>query len=157
MSARDAGKRPRVLRKARPAIARTGLQEGWADPRIHSDRSRNVGDVSAEAFAKVGDFVDERDLHCKKAVGGRFDEFGVCTAGHDERHATKNERTVKQPQHALCAFILDFDDNTIRVEEIVDSRSFAKKLGIGGNREFRMRAFLGDDIANGGGRADGHC
>ena len=60
----------RVLGKARTAEAGPGVEELGADALVEADAARDVHHVGVDAFAQIGDLVDERDLHRQKHVGG---------------------------------------------------------------------------------------
>ncbi len=83
--ARGADERPTVLRKARAAEARTGMQKLAADAAIEADPLGHVLDIGADPFAQIGDLVDKGDLGREEGVGGVFDQFGGLDVGKQHR------------------------------------------------------------------------
>src|SRR5690606_24764199 len=59
---RHVNQRTHILRKARAAVAHTGIDEGVAYARVGTDADAHVLDVHAQPVAQVRDLVHERDL-----------------------------------------------------------------------------------------------
>ena len=89
--------RQRILREARPAIARTGAQKGVADTRIEPDGTAEIVDIGADLIAQVGHFVDEGHLGGEETVGGVFDQLGGRLVGRDDRRVGLLQRGVEGP------------------------------------------------------------
>ena len=75
MVLRDLDQRAGVLRKARAAKARAGMQEFCADAVVEPDAARDFLHVGADFFRKIGDLVDEGDLGGEKRVRRVFDQL----------------------------------------------------------------------------------
>ena len=76
MIERDLDQRAGILRKARAAEARSGMQEFRADAIVETDAARDLLHIGADFFGKIGDLVDEGDLGGEKGVGRVFDQLG---------------------------------------------------------------------------------
>src|SRR5205823_1679592 len=57
-----------VLRKARAAKTRPGMQKLAANAAVEADAAGHVLDISADPFAKIGNLVNEGDLRREKGV-----------------------------------------------------------------------------------------
>ena len=77
---RDLDQRAGVLREARAAEARAGMQEFAADAVVEPDAARDFLHVGADFLGKIGDLVDEGDLGGEEGVRRVFDQLGGAPA-----------------------------------------------------------------------------
>ena len=68
-SSRRLDQRQRVLGEAGAAIARPWMQELRADAAVEADAAGHILRRRRRPLAKIGDLVDEGDLHREKGVG----------------------------------------------------------------------------------------
>ena len=137
-----------VFGKARAAVANAGAEEFRADAAVESHAAGDLLDIGIGGLAEVRDGVDERDFESKKRVGGVFDDLRAFGGGQQKwrrlgcavRSAdgvralvvfAGGKREVDAAKHGSGSFVVGTDDDTVRVEEVGYSGSFAKKLRIG--------------------------
>ncbi len=133
--ARRPGERRDILREAGAAIARPRMQELVADPAVGPYGACHLLDIRAHLLAKVGDLVDEADLHGEESVRGIFRELGAFAADEHDRRIAKAKRLVDAVHDLARPRIVDADEDAIGVGEILDRRAFPQKFGVGADRE----------------------
>ena len=105
--------RQRVLGKAAPAIAGTGVEEFGADAVVEADSARDILDVGVDRLAQIGDFVDEADLDREEGIGGIFGQLGGAPAGEQDRRLVEEQRPVDLVQHLAGVLVLGADDDPV--------------------------------------------
>ena len=106
---------------------------------------RDLLNVGADLLAKIGDLVDEGDLHRQKGVGGIFDQFRRAACSEQHRRLVDEERPVDLRHHVACELAFGADDDAVRMLEVLDRRAFAQELRIGNNGDIGARVLLADD------------
>src|ERR1700722_10456633 len=140
-----------VLRKAEATEAEAGLEELRADAGIEAHGVGDFLDVGADALAEVGDDIGVTDFQGEERVGSVLDEFGAADRG-DQEFAAGAVRALSRVDRAIkflfedgpidfaegggALFVLDADDDAVRVKEIGHGGAFAQELGIGCDLEF---------------------
>jgi len=134
-----------VLRKAEAAETEAGFEELRADAGIQAHCAGYFLDVGADAFAKIGDDVGVTDFQGQERVGCVLDKFGAADGGQEKfaagctrafagvDRAMKflfEDGTIDLAEGCGAFFVLDADDDAIRVKEIRDRCAFAQEFGI---------------------------
>ena len=128
--ARGFHERQRVLREARAAIARAGVQEFAADAVVEADALGDFLHIGANCFAEIGDLVDEGDLHRQKAVAGVLDQLRRAALGEHDWRFVEKERAIELAHHFARAFVIGADDDAIRALEVADGRALAQEFRV---------------------------
>ena len=116
-----------VLREARPAVARTGVQELRTDARVVAHADRDLRHVGVDHLAQVRDRVDERDLRREERVRRVLDHLGGRRIGDEHR---RFDRCVQRADVHRALGVVAPDDDAIRVEEVVDRVTLAQELRV---------------------------
>ena len=141
-----------VLREAGATIAEAGAEELGSDAGVGADAGGDVFDVGVDGFGQVGDGVDEGDLEGEEGVGGVLDDLGALRGGDDEAGrigsgadawegaclaviATGGQGRIDVAEDGGGFFVVGAYDDTVGVEEVLDSGAFAKELGVGDDIE----------------------
>src|SRR5438309_9124091 len=92
---------------------------------------RHSGDVDPELLAQIGDHVYERDLGCEESIGGVLDQLRGLDVGDD---LWTSKVVAVQVQHQRAGLLgVGADDDSVRVQKIVDRGTLAKKLRVAGD------------------------
>ena len=141
---RDLDQRAGVLREARAAEARTGMQEFRADAVVEPDAARDFLHVGADLFGKIRDLVDEGDLGGEEGVGGVFDQFGGAPRREHQRRLVERQRPVDIAEHLARALVRGADHDAVREFEVADRRTLAQEFRIGGHHDVGRRIGFAD-------------
>ena len=120
----------RIFGEARAAETRPGMEEFCADAIIEAHAARHLLHIGADAFAQIGDLVDEGDLGGEKRVGGVFDQFGGSPADVQDRRGVEVKRPVNFGEHRARLRVVGAHNNAVGMLEIANGRALAQKLGI---------------------------
>ena len=104
---REPGEREGVLGKARASKSRPWIEKLRADAVVETDAARNIENVRVDAFAEVGDLVDESHLHRQEDVGGVFDHLGAAPRGVKDRTGGALDRPVDLVHHFARALVFN--------------------------------------------------
>src|SRR5262245_64127984 len=85
MVLRSLDQRADVLRQARAAEARAGVQELRPNSIVEPEPARNLLHIRTDALAKIGYFVDEGDLGGQECVRCVLISFGFRPLGEEIR------------------------------------------------------------------------
>src|SRR5271154_3120983 len=139
----ELGQRQRVLGETGPSEARPRVEELCPDAVVEADAARDVHHVGVETLAEISDLVDERHLHRQEHVGGVFDHLRTAPRSVDHLAAGALDRLVNIPHDRAGALVVDSNDHTIGLLEVLDRRALAEKFRIGYDSEAVARqAFL---------------
>ena len=107
-------KRSHVFWEARPAEARTWVNELVANSRIRPHALSHQFDVGPNGFRDIGDLIDEADLRRKHRVGGILSELGASRVHEHELVAVSVKSGVHTLKISLGVFRVRPDNNAIR-------------------------------------------
>ena len=116
--------------KHEPPKSRPWIEKLRADAIVETDAARNIENVRVDAFAEVGDLVDESHLHRQEDVGGVFDHLRAAPRGVKDRTGGALDRPVDLVHDFARALVFDPDDDAIGLLEVVNGGSFAQKFRI---------------------------
>src|SRR5262245_65028 len=156
MVLRSLDQRADVLRQARAAEARAGVQELRPDSIVEPDAARDFLHIRTDALAKIGYFVDEGDLGGQECVRGVLDELRCPAAGVEDRSLIQIQWAVDLGRDPPGTLILGADDDAIRMLEIVDRGAFAQEFRIRHDGKVRIVPELSNDALNLVAGADRH-
>ena len=112
---------------------------------VEADAARHVLDVGAHLLAQIGNLVDEGNLGGEKGVCRVLDQLGRSPRCIQHRCSIEVKRPVELSHYFFGAAMLGSHHNPVRMLEVADCRTFAKKLGIGHNSKIGSRIDLVDD------------
>ena len=116
-----------VLREATTAIANAWPQEALTDARVHTHPARHLLNIGTDAFADVGNLVDEGDLRRQKCVRGQLDHLGRRNIGRQNRSV----EILIEARHALHVVRpIPTHHDPVGLAKIGDRRALAQKLWI---------------------------
>src|SRR5690606_13766447 len=121
--AAERGERLHVLREARAAVARAGVEELLADARVRADAEAHGVDVRAGRLAEARELVHERDAHREHRVRRVLDELARARIGDDEALARELERHVELAELRARVLAARAEDDAIGLEEVLDGVS----------------------------------
>ena len=148
---------PRVLGKARAAVARSRVEELRADPLVEAHALHHHVHVGAHPVAQVGDAVHESDLDRQERVRRVLDHLRRLDVGHDNRRLDQVERPVDLSHHVCRPLTACTDHHPVRTHEVADRRPFAEELRIRDDVEGRAAAGTSlQCVAQPRAGADGH-
>ena len=128
-----------VMIDGRVGVVETGVGRSV----VEADAARDVHHVGVETLAKIGDLVDERYLHRQEHVRGVFDHLRTSPRSVDHLAAGALDRLVNIRHDRAGALVVDSNDHTIGLLEVLDRRALAEKFRIGYDSEAVARqAFL---------------
>ncbi len=152
--ARDVQQRRDVLREARAAVARSGVQELEPDAGVVTHADRDFADVGVDRLADVRDGVDERDLRREERVRGVLDHLRRRGVG-DEHRRVDPLVELADAHGRLAVFAADHD--AVGVQEVADGLALAQEFGVRGHGHiFATCARLGQDPLHEARRPDRH-
>ena len=125
-----------VLREARSAVSRPGMEELAADPAVETDAAGDFLHVRADFLAQIGDFIDKRDLGGQKRIRRVFCQLRRLDLGEQDRRFHQEKRTVKLLQNFRGTVGIRADDHAVGTHEILDCRAFTEEFGVRGHVEF---------------------
>src|SRR5215207_1998581 len=115
------------------------------DAIVQPDAARDVLHVGSDFFTEVGDLVNESDLRGQERIRGVLDHLGRAPSGIENRCGIEVERTIHFRHYRLRPWVLDSNDDTVWMLEVLDGRAFAQELGVGDDRHVGIRSKLADD------------
>ena len=139
---RDLDQRAGILREARAAEARPGMQEFRADAIVEPDAARDFLHIGADFFGQIRDLVDEGDLGGEKRVGGVFDQFRGAPRREHQRRLIERQRPVDIAEHLARALVRRADHDAVRELEVADRGTLAQEFRIGGHHHIGRRIGL---------------
>ena len=144
--------RGRVLREARAAVSRSGVQEVGADAQVVAHPQRDVLDVRVDGLADHGHRVDVRDLHRKEHVRRVLDHLRRRHVGHDHR---RRDVLVEVGDADRDRGVLAADHDARRLEEVTHRRPLTEELRVGRDADLVRRAAFAEPAGDALGRPDG--
>src|ERR1700674_2162235 len=114
---------------------------------------RDFLDVCSDFLAEFGNHVGITDFQRQEGVGGMLDELRAVDGGDEEFRFVAwrtssivqrtvetllNNRPVDLTEFRRGGWILDADDDPVRMEEISHGSTFAQKFRIGRNSKFQI-------------------
>jgi hypothetical protein len=133
------------------------VQEFGSDAVVETDAVGHVLHVAANGLAKIGDLVDEGDLHGEKRIGGILDQLGRPPRREDQGRLVEIERAVDFGHDGARAFVIDADDDAVRALEVLDGRAFSQELRVRHDTEVGGRIGLANDAFHLVAGAHGHA
>src|SRR5207248_1950871 len=132
-------KRPQVFGKAVTSKADAGFEKPRTDAWIHAEPGGDLGDICTDHLAKIGNHVNERDLHRQERVGGMLDDFSGAQTGDQDGSIERSVDFLKD-RFSACGF--NPTNHPVGIEEVFDRNSFLKEFRVGGDikRDFTYRA-----------------
>ena len=138
-----------VRGKAQAAEAESWAEKEGANSLIETDGVGHFLNISAKALAKVGQDVGVGDFDGKISVRDLLNQFGALNLGdkklgsgaggtclvHRARESFIQERAISFTQNPFGIAIFNAQKNPVGVKEVTDGGSFAKEMGIRGNRK----------------------
>ena len=100
---------------------------------------------ASDLLAKIGDLVDEGDLHREEGIGRIFDQLGRSARREQHRRLVEEQRPVDLRHDVARELALDADDDAVGMLEVLDRRAFAQEFRVGHDGEIGARILLADD------------
>jgi hypothetical protein len=132
-----------ILLEATATETNTSHQELVTNTGVNTDSTGNLIDISASLLANSGDGVDGGDTLSQHRVGNKLSELGRPDVGG--QNALARNPGVVNLDESLGSSLTGggrsrTDQDTVRVEEIVDGGTGSQELGVGENLEMDTRA-----------------
>jgi hypothetical protein len=120
-----------ILREAVPAPAQPGVEERSSDTWIAPHHVRHGRDVRVGPLTQPRERVHVRDLHGQEGVARMLGELGRPDVGLDDPGTVADERFVEPPHDLERPLGPSADEDTPRLERVLDRLPLAKELGVG--------------------------
>jgi hypothetical protein len=132
-----------ILLEATATEADTSHQELVTNTGVNTDSTGDLIDISASLLADGGDGVDGGDTLSQHRVGNKLSELGRPDVGG--QNALARNPSVVNLDESLSSSLTGggrsrTDQDTVRVEEIIDGGTGSQELGVGENLEMDTRA-----------------
>ena len=128
-----------VLGEAGAAIAHPRVQETRPDALVEAHAARDFFHVRAQAFADVGDLVDEADLGRQERIRGVLDHFRRAQVGDHDRRA---QRQVELRHSVGGVPFFGAKHGAVGAHEVANRGAFPQELGAAHHRKID-RLWLG--------------
>ena len=130
-----------VFRKTTTAIPNSCKQKTLSDAAIGTNAFANIVHICPCEFAKIGDFIHERNFHGQKRIGRVFGHF--CRALIHKNHGIPltNQRCVQFFHDLFSSVRFCSYHYAVGLHKILYSNAFPQKLRIGNNIKFYFRIF----------------